>query len=67
MKTRLKQLVQWCGPEFDGVIIFDECHKAKHLMTSAKAKPTKTGQVVLDLQLELPKARIVYASATGKN
>lgn len=28
-------------------------------------KPTKTGQTVLELQKKLPKARIVYASATG--
>lgn len=23
-RTRLQQLVQWCGPGFDGLIIFDE-------------------------------------------
>ena len=23
-RTRMQQLVQWCGPEFDGLIIFDE-------------------------------------------
>lgn len=23
-RSRLQQLVQWCGPEFDGLIIFDE-------------------------------------------
>lgn len=63
-KTRLKQLVQWCGPNFDGCIIFDECHKAKHLVPS-NGKPTQTGIAVLQLQEELPNARIVYASATG--
>ena len=26
-KTRLKQLLHWCGDDFDGPIIFDECHK----------------------------------------
>ena len=26
-KTRLKQLLQWCGEDFDGCIIFDECHR----------------------------------------
>lgn len=63
--TRLKQLVDWCGPDFEGCIVFDECHKAKHLIPSAGAKPTKTGMAVLDLQNALPKARVVYASATG--
>ncbi|CAE1330971.1 Protein strawberry notch homolog 1,Protein strawberry notch homolog 2,Protein strawberry notch [Acanthosepion pharaonis] len=28
-------------------------------------KPTKTGQTVLELQNKLPKARVIYASATG--
>lgn len=64
-KTRLKQLLHWCGEDFDGAIIFDECHRAKNLCPSGAGKPTKTGQTVLELQVQLPKARIVYASATG--
>ncbi len=64
-KTRLKQLLHWCGEDFDGVIIFDECHRAKNLCPTGAGKPTKTGQTVLQLQQSLPKARIVYASATG--
>ncbi|KAK0409136.1 hypothetical protein QR680_004360 [Steinernema hermaphroditum] len=65
-RSRLKQLVQWCGgPDFDGVIVFDECHRAKNLCPSAGSKPTKTGRMVLELQKELPNARVVYASATG--
>lgn len=64
---RLKQLIEWCGGEqFDGVIIFDECHKAKNLVTSGNGKKTITGQAVVDLQKALPNARIVYASATGE-
>lgn len=77
--TRLDQLIQWCGKDFDGPIIFgkfklkrrclfsclDESHQAKNLMPSTGTKPTKTGQFVLQLQKELPKARVVYASATG--
>ena len=64
-KTRLQQLLQWCGEDFDGVIVFDECHRAKNLEPSGSLKPTKTGLKVLELQKKLPKARIVYASATG--
>lgn len=41
-------------------IIFDECHKAKN------ATSTKMGKAVLDLQNQLPRARVVYASATGR-
>ncbi|XP_053555749.1 protein strawberry notch homolog 1 [Bombina bombina] len=64
-KTRLKQLLHWCGEEFDGVIVFDECHKAKNLCPVGSSKPTKTGLAVLELQNKLPKARVIYASATG--
>uniref|UniRef100_A0A674NIE7 Protein strawberry notch homolog 2 n=1 Tax=Takifugu rubripes TaxID=31033 RepID=A0A674NIE7_TAKRU len=58
-RTRIKQILDWCKPDFDGVIIFDECHKAKN------ATSTKMGKAVLDLQNQLPRARVVYASATG--
>lgn len=63
--TRMKQLLQWLGKDFDGIIVFDECHKAKNLVPVGSAKPTKTGLAVLELQEKLPNARIVYASATG--
>lgn len=63
--TRLDQLTEWCGPDFDGLIIFDECHKAKNLVPEAGAKPTKVGRLVLELQHKLPRARVVYCSATG--
>ncbi|VTJ68873.1 Hypothetical predicted protein [Marmota monax] len=58
-RTRLRQILQWCGEAFEGVIVFDECHKAKN------AGSTKMGKAVLDLQNKLPLARVVYASATG--
>ncbi|XP_048582469.1 protein strawberry notch homolog 1-like [Nematostella vectensis] len=63
--TRLKQLLHWCGSDFEGVIILDECHKAKNLVPTGSSKPTKTGLTVLALQNSLPKARVVYCSATG--
>uniref|UniRef100_A0A1I7S5S4 Protein strawberry notch homolog 1-like n=1 Tax=Bursaphelenchus xylophilus TaxID=6326 RepID=A0A1I7S5S4_BURXY len=63
--SRLQQLIQWCGADFDGPIIFDECHHAKNLVPSAGSKPTKTGRYVLELQKSLPDARVIYASATG--
>ncbi|XP_047426383.1 protein strawberry notch homolog 1 isoform X3 [Mugil cephalus] len=64
-KTRFQQLLHWCGEDFDGVIVYDECHKAKNVCPIGSSKPTKTGLAVLDLQNKLPKARVVYASATG--
>lgn len=63
--TRMGQLLHWCGQDFDGVIVLDECHKAKNLVPTGSSKPTKTGLAVLELQNKLPKARVVYCSATG--
>lgn len=63
--TRMKQILKWCGKDFDGVLVFDECHRAKNLCPSAGTKPTKTGLAVLEIQRVMPKARIIYASATG--
>ena len=61
----MKQLLEWCGNDFDGLIVFDECHKAKNLVPRMMDKSTKTGKAVLKLQEELPGGRVVYCSATG--
>ncbi|KAF8692024.1 hypothetical protein HU200_039971 [Digitaria exilis] len=63
--SRLQQLVQWCGSDFDGLLVFDECHKAKNLIPEAGGQPTRTGKAVLEIQEMLPQARVVYCSATG--
>ena len=54
------------GEDFDGLVVFDESHKAKNLVPEAGSKPTKVGAKVMDLQQRLPKARVVYCSATGE-
>ncbi|KAL0867356.1 hypothetical protein Bca101_046474 [Brassica carinata] len=64
-RSRLQQLVQWCGPDFDGLLIFDECHKAKNLVPEAGSQPTRIGQAVVDIQDKIPQARVLYCSATG--
>lgn len=52
--ARLSQILRWLGPHFDGVIVLDECHRAKNLYpTSASMKPSKTGNVILELQRRL--------------
>ena len=53
-----------CASEFEGVIVFDECHKAKNVQQDEK-KSSKVALAVLALQRRLPRARVVYASATG--
>jgi hypothetical protein len=62
--SRIEQLIDWCGADYDGLILLDECHKAKNIL-GIKGKPSKTGLAVMQLQNRLPKARIVYCSATG--
>lgn len=64
-KSRLDQLVKWCGEGFDGCIIFDECHKAKHFIPGKEGKSTKVAVAVTMIQRLLPKARVIYCSATG--
>ncbi|KAJ6805278.1 protein FORGETTER 1 [Iris pallida] len=64
-RSRLQQLVQWCGSEYDGLVVFDECHKAKNLVPEAGGQATRTGEAVLELQARLPEARVIYCSATG--
>jgi hypothetical protein len=45
---------------YDGVIVFDEAHKAKNLEAD-----TRTARLVIALQDRLPMARVLYCSATG--
>jgi hypothetical protein len=49
--SRLQQLVQWCGSEFDGLVVFDECHKAKNLIPEGGGQSTRTGKSVLEIQV----------------
>lgn len=63
-RNRFDQILEWCGTDFDGCIIFDECHKAKSFY-STSGQTSKTGFAVTELQKQLPNARIVYSSATG--
>lgn len=66
-KSRLEQIVDWLGKDFDGVIAFDEAHKMGNLipMGARKSKPSKTAMAGVELQAALPNARIVYVSATA--
>jgi len=76
--TRLEQLLEWCGgddPEsFEGLIMLDECHKAKTIDLDKDGNATNVGKgtlcsqtaaKVVELQNLLPRARVVYCSATS--
>jgi hypothetical protein len=64
-EKRLDQIQRWLGN--DGVVIFDEAHKAKNALAGGRGEPTLTGQAVIDLQDPERNAdyRVVYSSATG--
>jgi len=68
-RTRLQQILDWVGKDFDGVIAFDESHaaannaatKGSRGITQASARALS----MMALQRALPHARVVYVSATG--
>jgi hypothetical protein len=67
--SRIKQIEEWLGKDFDGVIVFDEAHNmANSIASEGKRGKQKAAQMALagiKLQEAFPQARIVYASATG--
>ena len=51
-KSRLKQLIDWCGGEtFDGCLVFDECHKAKNFIPVSSYKSTE--YITLNLTIKV--------------
>jgi len=67
--SRLAQLVDWCGADFAGCLIFDEAHAMANAAASKGSrgakKPSQQGLAGIQLQNALPAARVVYVSATG--
>nr|WP_254695280.1 strawberry notch family protein [Leisingera sp. NJS201] len=66
--TRLSQILDWMGADFDGVLAFDEAHAMQNAAGSEQGrgvKPSQQGLAGLRLQLAAPRARVFYISATG--
>ncbi len=67
--SRVKQIVEWLGSDFDGVVIFDEAHAMQNAAGGKGERgdvaASQQGRAGLRLQHALPQARIVYVSATG--
>jgi predicted RNA methylase len=67
--SRVQQIVDWLGSDFDGVIVFDESHAMANAAGSKGERgdqaPSQQGRAGLRLQHALPNARVVYVSATG--
>jgi predicted RNA methylase len=66
--TRLSQILDWMGEDFEGVLAFDEAHAMQNAAGSEQGrgvKPSQQGLAGLRLQLAAPRARVFYISATG--
>jgi predicted RNA methylase len=67
--SRVRQIVEWLGSDFDGVIVFDESHAMQNAVGGKRERgdqaASQQGRAGLRLQHALPNARVVYVSATG--
>jgi predicted RNA methylase len=67
--SRVGQIVDWLGRDFDGVIVFDESHAMQNAgggkSERGDVEASQQGRAGLRLQHALPDARVVYVSATG--
>ncbi|HYL90498.1 MAG TPA: strawberry notch family protein [Burkholderiales bacterium] len=67
--SRVRQIAEWLGSDFDGVIIFDESHAMQNPVGGKGERgdqaASQQGRAGLRLQHALPNARVVYVSATG--
>jgi hypothetical protein len=67
--TRLEQIIEWAGRDFEGVIAFDEAHAMANAAggegSRGKVKGSEQGVAGVRLQNMLPRARVLYVSATG--
>jgi predicted RNA methylase len=67
--SRVQQIINWLGRDFDGVVVFDEAHAMANAAGDkgerGEKKPSQQGQAGLRLQHALHDARVLYVSATG--
>lgn len=69
LPSRIDQIVEWFGKDFDGVIAFDESHNMGNAISvkgkRGRTKPAQKALAGIELQKRLPNARVIYVSATG--
>lgn len=67
--TRLRQILEWAGDNYQGVIAYDEAHEMGGVAggegSRGKVEGSQQGIAGVALQNHLPDARVIYASATG--
>lgn len=68
-RSRVQQIVDWLGGDFDGAVVFDEGHSMANAAGGKSERgeraASQQGRAGLRLQRALPDARVVYVSATG--
>ncbi|MCG2841243.1 strawberry notch family protein [Sandaracinobacter sp. RS1-74] len=68
-KSRLIQLLDWLGEDFDGIIAIDEAHALGNAAGTETdfgvSKGSEQGLAGVRLQNALPRARVLLSSATG--
>ncbi|MGL3823693.1 strawberry notch-like NTP hydrolase domain-containing protein [Sphingopyxis sp. R3-92] len=66
---RVDQILAWLTDEFDGLILFDEAHAMGGVAGGegrfGATLGSQQGIAGVELQNRLPRARVIYASATG--
>ena len=67
--SRLQQIRAWLGEDFDGMLVFDEAHALANAAGTetefGAARGSEQGLAGVRLQHALPRARVLYVSATG--
>ncbi|MBB4087550.1 strawberry notch-like NTP hydrolase domain-containing protein [Sphingomonas carotinifaciens] len=67
--TRLQQILDWVGDDYAGMVVFDEAHEMAGVAGGEGRFGTKDGsdQGIAGVRLQnlLPRARVLYVSATG--
>jgi hypothetical protein len=67
--SRLSQIVGWLGEEFDGLLCYDEAHEMANAAGTesnfGRQKGSEQGLAGVRLQNLLPRACVLYVSATG--
>ena len=67
--SRLGQVMRWLGRDFDGVIAYDESHEMKSAIEveggRGASRVSHQAEAGIDLQHAVPRARVLYLSATG--
>jgi hypothetical protein len=68
-RSRLDQITEWMGEDWDGVIAFDEAHAMANAVATAGARGTQpvtaTARNGIALQDYSDNSRLLYVSATG--